>query len=285
MSKKTPIIPGFNAVTDEIFVREEETPEEPPADHPQAVIIYGWGDGLPKHVAKYAEGYRVLFPHSRQIVVLGPMMKIMFTGTEGRKKEAAAIIDSLDSLLGDRKSSVLVHAMSNTGAIGHGTMINAFRDRNPDEAFPHQLLVLDSTPGSPFLTRRTLTNWSYAMSLGTAPWMPWPFVVTQGIWAAVLALSTGWQYLTGMEPAGEFALRVVDDEVFQTKDAKRLYLYSKEDKLISYEDVEGYLAESRAKGYECRAEVFEGSDHVGHMRAHPEQYWGSIKDAWKWSSK
>ncbi|KAJ4146182.1 hypothetical protein NW754_001646 [Fusarium falciforme] len=283
MSPKLPMLPGFTAVSDQVLVREA-LPEQPPADHPEAVVIYGWGDGLPKHVSKYAEGYRVLFPYSKQIIILSPISKAMFTSLDQRTEAMVPVLENLEKLLGDRKSSVLIHAMSNTGAISYGTTLKAFQDKN-SSAFPHQLLVLDSTPGSPWLSRRTLGNWSRAMSLGTANWFPWPFAVTQALWAGVLLVNATYQWITGTEPAGAFALRVVDDESFETKEAKRLYLYSKEDDLISYEDIEAYVAESKERGYVVRTELFDGSGHVGHMRKHPEQYWKAIEDAWKWSNE
>ncbi|KAF5024266.1 hypothetical protein F66182_3659 [Fusarium sp. NRRL 66182] len=280
--KKLPQLPGFTALSSKILVGEEPI-EQPPADHPKAIVIYGWGDGLAKHVGKYAEGYRVLFPHSKQIMILSPISDAMFTGLEQRTQAMHGVLDNLQELLDDKKAPILIHAMSNTGAISYATTLKAFLEKH-DRQFPHQLLVLDSTPGNPFLSWERLGNWSRAMSLGTAKFFPWPFVVTQSIWAVFLVLDVAFKWLTGGEPSGAFALRVVDDQTYETTDSKRLYLYSKEDDLISYKDIEGYVAESQERGYETRTELFEGSGHVGHMRQHPEQYWKAIQDAWKWSN-
>jgi hypothetical protein len=63
--------------------------------------------------------------------------------------------------------------------------------------------------------------------------------------------------------------------------ALRLFLYSKEDDLIWWEDLEEQAANARSKGYTTVLERFEGSPHVGHMRAHPEQYWSTILRCWK----
>ena len=50
---------------------------------------------------------------------------------------------------GNEKERVLVHAMSNTGAIFNASTIIVYQRRHgTDKLFPHQLLVLDSTPGS-----------------------------------------------------------------------------------------------------------------------------------------
>ncbi|KAJ4265378.1 hypothetical protein NW762_004666 [Fusarium torreyae] len=280
--KKLPELPGFTALNSKILVSQKTT-EQPPADHPSAIVIYGWGDGLARHVGKYADGYRALFPYSRQIVILSPIKDAMFTGLEARTREMHLVLDNLDGLLNDKQAPILIHAMSNTGAISYATTLKGFLEKHKRQ-MPHQLLVLDSTPGNPFWSWERLGQWSHAMALGTAKFFPWPFFITQGIWGVFLTLDVIFKWLTGGEPSGAFALRVVDDKNYETTDSKRLYLYSKEDDIISYKDIEGYVAESQERGYLTRSEIFEGTGHVGHMRAHPEQYWKAIQDAWKWSN-
>ncbi|EGY23352.1 hypothetical protein VD0002_g8917 [Verticillium dahliae] len=150
---------------------------------------------------------------------------------------------------------------------------------------PHQLLVFDSTPGSPWLTWPSLQRWSRAVTISTANRFPWPFGVTQCIWGFILTVKVFAGWCVGREAAGAFALRVIDDENFETREARRLYLYSKEDDLITSDDIEMYIAESRQKGYQIRVEMFEGSGHVGHMRMHPQCYWKSIADSWDWTNR
>ncbi|KAI1053107.1 hypothetical protein LB506_009982 [Fusarium annulatum] len=280
--KKLPELAGFKTINAKLLVSEENS-EKVPADHPAAVVIYGWGDGLARHVGKYAEGYRALFPHSKILIILSPISDAMFTGLETRTRAMQHVIDNLDGLLDEKTAPILIHSMSNTGAISYATTLKAFRDKNGRQ-MPHQLLVLDSTPGNPFWSWERLGQWSHAMALGTAKFFPWPFVITKGIWGFVLTLDVVIKKLTGGEPSGAFALRVVDDTNYETLDSKRLYLYSKEDQIISHMDIEGYIAESQQRGYETRQELFVDTDHVGHMREHPEQYWKAISEAWKWSN-
>ncbi|KAF4991284.1 hypothetical protein FGRMN_7944 [Fusarium graminum] len=280
--RKLPELAGFKTINSKILVSEDAV-EETPEGHPAAVVIYGWGDGLARHVGKYAEGYRALFPHSKQVIVLSPISDAMFTGLETRTRTMQGVIDALDGLLDEKTAPILVHIMSNTGAISYATTLKAFLEKNSRQ-LPHQLLVLDSTPGNPFWSWERLGKWSHAMALGTAKFFPWPFVITQGIWGVVLTIDVVIKKLTGGEPSGAFALRTVDDVNYETTDAKRLYLYSKEDEIIAHTDIEGYIAESQQRGYETRAELFDGTNHVGHMREHPEKYWKAIQDAWTWSN-
>ncbi|KAH6670367.1 hypothetical protein F5X68DRAFT_159326 [Plectosphaerella plurivora] len=287
MSKKLPMIPGFKAVNDVILVSEPS--DQPiPAIHPETILIYGWGDGIPKHVAKYAEGYRVLFPHSRQIVILGPIWKSLFAPLAERTSGMVPVVDALEEIHGKDyhkaavKPRILVHTMSNTGASNYAVTLNAFRIRN-EAPLPHALFTLDSTPGSPYMTRKTLHKWARAMTLGTAAWFPWPFFVTQIMWTIVLVATRIWGWFTGNDFAGVYALKTTDSHDYETKDAKRIYLYSEADEIISSEDIEKFSAIAREKGYHVRGEIFEGTGHVGHMRQHSEQYWSAIASAWAWA--
>ncbi|KPM35868.1 hypothetical protein AK830_g10703 [Neonectria ditissima] len=283
MGKKLPSIPGFVAVSDQILVQDNKDESQRPLDHPQVILIFGWGDCLPKHVAKYSEGYRELFPHSTQIVILAPIAKVFFTDLQQRSDQMTPVLKALDALTSaadGETPTILAHAMSDTGGTNYASTLNAFRLRH-NEPLPHQLLVLDSTPGSPFMTWQNLKRWSRAMTLGTAAYFPWPFVVTQAIWGLTLLLSICAWWLTGREPPAVFSIRAIDDATFETKSARRLYLYSQEDDLIPWEDIESYRAQATEKGYETDAEMFEGTGHVGHMRMFPDKYWGAIQTSWR----
>ncbi|KAF7542487.1 hypothetical protein G7Z17_g11532 [Cylindrodendrum hubeiense] len=281
MAKKGPSIPGFVAVSDQILVQETQNDAERPANHPDAVLIFGWGDCLPKHVAKYADGYRELFPHSKQIVILAPISKAFFTDLQSRSDSMLPILKVLDSMKASsgRTPTILAHAMSNTGGTNYASTLNAFKLKY-NEPLPHQLLVLDSTPGSPYMTWANLKRWSRAMTLGTAAWFPWPFFITQSIWAMVLCANIAVGWVTGREAPAVFSIRAIDDETFESKSARRLFLYGKGDDLITWDDIESYRALATKKGYKTDGEMFEGSGHVGHMRMFPDKYWNAIQESW-----
>lgn len=74
-------------------------------------------------------------------------------------------------------------------------------------------------------------------------------------------------------------VHTVDDQVLETKDAKRLFLYSKKDDLIPYQDVEDLSGQTEEKGYGIKRVVFGGIGHVRHRQKFPEKYWNSVKEA------
>ncbi|GJD04256.1 Paxu protein [Colletotrichum higginsianum IMI 349063] len=293
MASKPDRFPGFTTVTDQIFVREGEEPADgaqPPPGQPRVVVIYSWGDAVPKHVAKYADGFRKLFPHARQIAVLAPILKALGQDLETRANNMKPVIDlaypdvntsaTTTTTTAPDEDAVLLHVMSNTGGINYAGTLYAYQQKY-GRPMPHRLSSYDSTPGSVVLTRANLRRWSLAMTLGTAGWFPWPFAVTQCIMAVFLLLNQAFEYLVGRESAPVFSVKAIGDPKYVSKGSRKLYLYSKEDPLIGWEDIEANMAESKGRGYAYNSVMFEGTGHVGHMRVFPDQYWGAIAAAWR----
>ncbi|KAJ6784063.1 hypothetical protein PWT90_00350 [Aphanocladium album] len=288
MPRKPPSIQGFDSLSDQVFVRNAEaaTASDYSAS-PDIVAIYGWGDCLPQHITKYADGYRALFPCAKQIVVLSPIAKAMFTSREQRRGHMTPVVDYLfgradaaqDAGVAQSSSKILIHAMSNTGAINFAATLDAYLDRFK-RAMPHTFFVMDSTPGGTNLTWANLKRWSRAMALGTAKWFPWPFVATQSIWAFFLLLNTLYLWLRRRQHAGAWSRIAANREEFATKTARRLYMYSKDDDLIGYQDIVDHASDSEKLGYAVDTKEFRGSGHVGHMRMHPEEYWAAIQQSW-----
>ncbi|KAJ9160714.1 DUF829-domain-containing protein [Coniochaeta hoffmannii] len=289
MATEKPIAPhpafaDYEAINSQIYVRPSDSPSSIPASSPTIIVLYCWGDSNPKHVAKYAAGYRALYPLARMVVVFGPILRAITQTLPQRAATMAPAIDAIFGGTGDdpaahARERVMVIAMSNTGGINAASTLHAYKERF-GKPMPYHLMVCDSCPGSHSF-RRNFAPWSRAMALGTAGFFPWPFVVTQGLAMVFLAAVHGLGWVTGNQSAAEFSVNGVNDESLSVKSAGKLYLYSKEDDIISWVDIEEQAADARSKGYDVACEVFEGSPHVGHMRLHPEQYWGVIERRWR----
>jgi hypothetical protein len=255
-----------------------------PADEPTTIIISGWGDGMPKHVSKYSDGFHELFPSSRIIVILSGTLQASNQQEEARIEAMMPVVDTIfptPTGSGGEEERVLIHAMSNTGAIFAAAAVVGYQRRHgTDKTFPHKLLICDSTPGSLDFASQ-VGRWSHAMAVGTAKFFPWPAIITQGLWYIFLWANWAFERLRGSEPSGVWANRVMTDKSITSTDSHRLYLYSKEDEIIGWKDLEENVAGVKALGWPVDLEMFEGSPHVGHMRLHPEQYWNKISNAWK----
>jgi hypothetical protein len=86
--------------------------------------------------------------------------------------------------------------------------------------------------------------------------------------------------MLGREPAQGHSRRILVEELFETPDAMRIYLYGTKDTIISSEDIEEHLVSSKEAGYIVESVIFPDTGHVEHMRRHPEKYWRAIEAAW-----
>jgi hypothetical protein len=284
----TSYFPGFRAVSDQIFVRDADSAPETPtlsnADSVKVLVIFAWGDAQPKHVTKYADGFRSLYPRAKQLAVLSPIYKAIWR-TMGQRIEAMKpILDEVFPCTSDEKeqhdgSGVLIHVMSNTGGIAYAATLHAYRNKY-GRPFPHRLAVLDSTPGSTDLTLANMKRFALAMALGTAKWFPWPFFVTRGLWAVFLYVLNLIEKVLGRTSAGAESVRTVETPELASVATRRLYLYGKEDRIILWTDIEKHVAKVRERGWKSDCQLFEGSGHVDHMRKSPVAYWKAIQDAW-----
>ncbi|KAK4153660.1 transmembrane protein 53 [Chaetomidium leptoderma] len=278
---------GFTKLSHQVYVQETDPNLQDPS-HPTTIVIYGWGDARPRHLAKYVDGYRQLFPHAGIVLIFSPILKALYQTLEARSRTMVPVIEAVHPEALNKQDTkektannqrVLLHVMSNTGGMNCAATMNAFSKHTGGEIFAHDMLVCDSTPGSTHFLPN-VGPWSRAMALGAARWFPWPFVVTQTLAALFLGCLHGFGWLLGATSAAEFSTLAVNDARLADPGAKRLYLYSKEDDIIHWEDIEKHAADARHKGWSVTAELFEGTPHVGHMRAHPDQYWAAISAAW-----
>jgi len=281
-AKAAALLDGFERITDQIYLQPSPSPETSDPSHPSTVVIYGWGDALPKHVAKYVDGYRALFPAARIVLIFSPILRTVLSGLDARTRAMTPALEAIygpaGTTTGPAASRILVQVMSNTGCINYAATLNAYAVRHPSAALPHALLVLDSAPGSTDFFAN-IGRWSRAMALGVGR-VPIPFAVTQAIAAGFLGAMTFAGWLVGRVSAADFSVGAANNPALVDRGVRRLYLYSRADDIIHWEDIEQHAAVTQTEGYMVDVEMFEGTPHVGHMRTYPEQYWNAIARSW-----
>lgn len=75
--------------------------------------------------------------------------------------------------------------------------------------------------------------------------------------------------------------RELNDEDMFDNGVPRVYLYSRADQMVGWEEVEGHAAVARSTGWDVEIVRFEGSAHCGHVREDKGRYWGAVLEAWK----
>jgi hypothetical protein len=308
-AKKTapPAFPGFKKLSPKIYLYEpptvstngsvangslsngHATHRKPASPPPDTIILFGWADGSPRHVAKYTDAYQKLYPSARIIAIPSRTMSIFLSSAEATQ---AAMKPAITALLSSDKISdgrappgrVLLHILSNGGAMNLVGFSQAYQAQT-NHFLPHVLLVSDSTPGGDKFSTE-LMNWARGASSGLISVPPFKFMpkwLVLGLTVVWCVLSIGIPTMFGVVNVATRCRRSINDEKFMGtgKDGgERIYLYSEGDEVIGVHGIESHAKESEGLGWRVKLEKFEKSAHVSHARTHPEQYWGAVTGAW-----
>ncbi|BGO98833.1 hypothetical protein RTG_01033 [Rhodotorula toruloides ATCC 204091] len=257
---------------------------------PQMVLILSWMDAQLKHVEKYAETYRKLYPSSTLLVVRSNQRD--FWQTAAFAKTLSPAVDVLRkgaTYPAGPSSRLLVHTFSNGGCLtlkqlnellrSSPSSANGSADSEPllkkhSPGIPARAFVFDSCPG--------LSTLSSTMAAFTAPiksaFLRYPAM-------AVVAMVYGVLRLYGVIFRKTPVLQRLSDYLNSPAlpSVPRLYLYSPSDLLIRHTDVEKHtaLARSVAGVQDVRLEKFEGTAHVAHARKEGERYWSAVQRLWE----
>jgi len=87
--------------------------------------------------------------------------------------------------------------------------------------------------------------------------------------------------LLGFENSASLGRRGLNNPELFATGSDRLYIYSKADELIGWEDVERHAVEAEDRGWYVHLKDFQDSSHCQHMRVHPDQYWSVVEKSWK----
>lgn len=175
------------------------------------------------------------------------------------------------SLQSDGK--ILLHSLSNGGALSIVAVAQIYKERT-GKALPIRAHALDSSPGKP-------SFWSdiEAVTIGI-PSIPIRLIAKAIITLGSILAKILYIMIRKQHPVIALRAKMIDTTLFNIA-ASRTYIYSKEDKMVSWKAVEEHVAESRAKGYQASGEEFKGSKHVAHMMMDQERYWGIIQRLWR----
>lgn len=89
-----------------------------------------------------------------------------------------------------------------------------------------------------------------------------------------------WEEHRGPDDNDDDENRHINDNINSTPlilPPKQLYLYSKADSLIPYQDIETFIHQQKAKGIDVTTKRWTDSGHCLHYRQHPDEYIQAIK--------
>lgn len=264
---------------------------------PKLILVEGWMGAQEPHLAKYTAKYQALYPDSHILLIRSFLYHFVSSKFPGEIAPSLPVIRSIlaaaaaeeeeeqeDDLDGAGTSNqhpkMLVHVFSNGGS----TALRYLYDLYPKTAgrgessspFPAHVTIFDSAPGR-FQWSRSVT----AFTMGAARSN---LLVRMVVTAMAHLMSALYWVLTVPWGRGGFLERTWLAHNTKTKnqtEVRRTYIYSKEDELLDYKEIEEHAAQAREQGYQVTLEEFKGTAHVAHARGDEGRYWSIVRDIWE----
>lgn len=240
---------------------------------PNLIIVFSWTSAQAKHVAKYTDQYRSLFPASRILVITTAIRDLCFRSSEKKQRSLQPAVNLIQSY--GELNGVLVHCFSDGGSHKFIELSKAFHNQI-GRKLPCSALCLDSTPGRPRFTnlcaayRQTLPENKILSFAGMA------------VGAVVLC-----GYLVcyaGKAPVYTVVSRTrkeLHSDMHRDPQVPTCYIYSKSDTLVNWKDVQDHADKSKSLAIPVESVCFSKSRHCRHTQENSELYWKSITNLWK----
>ncbi|GAA5987260.1 hypothetical protein JCM11641_003385 [Rhodosporidiobolus odoratus] len=268
---------------------------------PELVLVLSWMDAKLRHAEKYLQTYREIYPAASLLLIRSNQRDFYSFGNRFSRSLAPAVevirahsagAHDIASRAGPA-SSLLVHVFSNGGCMGlrelnelllhpskpvasvTATQPLLAQALSDTQDIPARCIVFDSCPGHSTL-RLTLR----AFTAGTKnPFLKLP---AMAVFSLLYGTITLWDLILRQPPGLTRLSRYLNTSL---PPVSRLYLYSREDALVPFADVENHASEARKKGVGVRMERFEGTQHVAHARKESFRYWDAVKRLWEESGE
>ena len=161
---------------------------------------------------------------------------------------------------------------SNGGAATASHLAAAYRS-TAGQPLPCAGMVIDSAVGTVDVNRAT----AFIVKSLPRPFniFPLPLLAFAMLWAVFMTMRLC-SYVGVEDPITPSRIALNNRALFRTGD-KRCYIYSKEDKLVQYGDVETHGEDGKRRGWKVSLEMFRGSQHVAHAMKDNERYWALVR--------
>ncbi|KAL3446015.1 hypothetical protein BJX65DRAFT_319112 [Aspergillus insuetus] len=261
------------------------TPHTPPT---ALIILCTWlGGASPRRIAKYTAGYARLFPTALILLITTTIAEITVKSFAVVKERLAPARDVISQFLnangegGDTSTPVLLQIFSHGGS-NIGTQL--MRSIREDCLAKHdrfisalRLVIFDCCPGDSAFIRQYNAA---AVSLPPAKTYPIRNLLGKALLYPSIGLLSVLQAAGVMSDVEGLRTELNEPSLFGSL-ARRLYVYSVEDEMVRWEDVERHMEEGRGCGYLVHGEKFERGAHCALVMLDEERYWGSVQRAWE----
>lgn len=266
---------SFVKVAPSVYLQE---PADLPDDGtPSKIILLAfWMNAPPRALVKYVLEYRRLAPSAKIFFILSSTEDFTVRGTvSAQQARVAPAVEAIRASVSP-ENPVFLHMFSNGGVCTTTHLLSMYK-KTVGKPLSISSMIIDSAPG-----RATITAAARAFSYALPKMWILRFFSKVILYTALVFFGM-LRKLTRMPDAVSRARRAINDKrLLHAANAKgvlrRCYLYSDADRLIDCKDVETHAVEAESKGWIVQREKFQGSQHVGHMRADPGRYWGIVAE-------
>lgn len=227
-----------------------------------------------KHIAKYTSQYRQQYPDADILVVESGVADMVYRSNKTQQQRLRIARDALVSHIAYTAPDhdpprVVLHVFSNGGAQCATQLAALLPPDTRRHAF--SAIIFDSCPGTATYQRTV-----HAMSLSMLR-SPLAKIIGPPIIHLVLCFLYFALWVTGAEDVITRVRKQLNDHMMFNPEVPRLYVYSKADQLVPWQDVKSHADDAKIKGYTKTDELmFESSAHCAHAMSHKDQYWQAI---------
>ncbi|CCA70108.1 hypothetical protein PIIN_04047 [Serendipita indica DSM 11827] len=257
--------------------------------HPTLVLIFGWMDGKLAHVAKFSALYKQLFPSADQIVVASTN-DILWRTKPALDARVQPIVDQLIALdvVGPtaKPHRILTHTFSNGGNIRLDHLSSLLKRSNlsvsPQTLIQPSAFIIDSAPGGDNLTSALHT---FRASI-PSPFLRYPTlaILLLYYWASLIVTLSTRRYFDPLRDAllsRNWVPWITSPAQTATTPTQWLFIYSKSDVTVPYQDVDEMVARATSKGLPVHTQVYNDTAHVSHFRQYPDRYTQQVLAHWQ----
>jgi hypothetical protein len=269
LSKASSVLEQFTRLSTSVYLHEPTSKHDP--NSPDLILISGWMDARPRHLAKYTHGYEKLYPSARIILISTTGRDCALSTHTWNLKRISPVLEIISHLPSDAK--ILLHTASMGGGWTSALIARAYFEQT-GRLLPVTAMVLDGSPG------RTTFKDTVAAFAAILPRNV--FVRLLGIFAIrVIYGLYMFAYMVLRKKNLIDALRedLNDPKIFRRK-VTRLYIFSDGDEVVRKRDVVEHAVEAEGVGYRVLREEFEKGAHCALLLEDEERYWGSVRRLW-----
>jgi Eukaryotic protein of unknown function (DUF829) len=257
----------------------EQSPGSIPLTSPTTILFCSWMDASSKHIEYYIKKYVQLYPKARIILVRINLHQFLVQSETTRRAE---VQEAVNALLAPPQENerLFVHALSNGGGRRVYNIAGAY-GATTGKPLPAKAIIIDSAPGIPQF-RRDL----HVLSLPAKKmnWFIWvPFMSVAVVVASVVYVSVNWMPRWFWRDLVWGPHEGMYDHNMIEKNCLYGFLYSKEDVVIDWRNVEDHAAKTEERGYKVEKKLIEGAEHVQMFRGKggERDYWGFTEKIWR----